>query len=173
MTPVSTAPFCASLSVHGLHFTVCAPPKFEFESINFRGGFAILRACYRARKPPKPENTKKIQNPPPRVGPRKYGKNTEKIRKRPKTAIFGPFLYFFRYFFRISGGQPGVGDFVFFRIFGLWGFSGSVAGPQDRKGGWQLPQNNRSAGRRLFRKGVVRFSLWKPREPWKPRRSTR
>ena len=28
-----------------------------------------------------------------------------------------------------------MGDFVFFRIFGVLGFSGSVAGPQDRNPG--------------------------------------
>ena len=47
---------------------------------------AIPRSWYRAQKPLKPGNTKKIpknlRNPPPRVGPRKYEKNTEKLRKR-------------------------------------------------------------------------------------------
>ena len=87
---------------------------------------AILRACYKARKPPKPENTKKIQNPPLRVGPRKYRKNTEKIRKRSENGNFWAVFSFFRYFFRISGSTWSGG-------FCVWGFSGSVAGPQDRK----------------------------------------
>ena len=68
----------------------------------------ILRACYRARKPPKPENTKKIQNPPPRVGPRKYRKNTEKIRKRPENGNFGAAFIFFSVFFLYFRGQPGA-----------------------------------------------------------------
>ena len=85
---------------------------------------AILRACYRARKPPHPENTKKIQNPPPRVDPRKYGKNTEKIEKRPKNCRFPAVFVFFRYFFCIFGGQPGVGDFVFFSYFRALGVFG-------------------------------------------------
>ena len=92
-----------------------------------------LRACYRAPTPQNPENTQKIRNPPPRVGPRKYEKNTEKIQKRPKMAILGVIFVFFRYFFRIFGGQPGVGDFVFFAYFrgsGVLGLCSRPAGSQ-------------------------------------------
>ena len=113
---------------------------------------AILPGLVQSPKPLDPGNTKKyekIQNPPPRVGPRKYEKNTEKIRKGPKKkiTIFVFFRYFFRifggpkitifvffrYFFRIFGGQPGVGGFVFFSVFfrisGIQGFLGSVPAP--------------------------------------------
>ena len=54
--------------------------------------------------------TKKIQNPPSRVGARKYEKNTEKY----KNGDFGAIFVFFRYFCSIFGPQPGKGDFVFF-----------------------------------------------------------
>ena len=91
--------------------------------------FVILRACYRARKLPNPENTKNIQNPPPRVDPRKYEKIPKKYKNGPKIAVVGPFSYFFRYFFRIFGGQPGVGDFVFFSYFWALGGSGLCSRP--------------------------------------------
>ena len=70
------------------------------------------------------------------MGPRKYEKNTEKIRKRSFLGHFRIFLYFFRIF----GAPPGVvGDFVifsyFFRISGLEGFSGSIPGTRNHKGG--------------------------------------
>ena len=42
--------------------------------------------------------TKKIQNPPFRVGARKYEKNTEKKQNGPKITIFVFFRYFFLYF---------------------------------------------------------------------------
>ena len=85
---------------------------------------AILRACYRARKPQNPENTKKIQNPPPRVGPPKIReKIPKKYKNGLKIAVFRPFLYFFGIFSVFSGGRPGVGDLVFFFVFsGFWGF---------------------------------------------------
>ena len=90
-------------------------------------GFATLRACYRAQKPPNPENTKKIQNPPPKLGPAAWPpkirkKYRQKYKNGPKTTIFGPFFVVFRYFFWIFGGQAWVGDFVvFFCIFGVRG----------------------------------------------------
>ena len=87
--------------------------------------FAIPRSWYRAQKPLKPGNTKKYEKAtksPPRVGPRKYEKNTEKIQKRSFSGHFRIFLYFFRIF----GARPGVGDFVAFSYFlvfpGLRGF---------------------------------------------------
>ena len=57
------------------------------------------------------------------------------IQKIPKKYENGPKITIF---FRIFGGQPGVGDFVFmFSDFsvvpGFWGFFGSVPPLQDRK----------------------------------------
>ena len=80
---------------------------------------AIPRSWYRAQKPLKPGNTKKSRNSPPRVGPRKYEKNT-------KTVIFGPFSCFSCIFSYFRGPTRG-GEFRdFFRIFfvfpGLRGF---------------------------------------------------
>ena len=51
---------------------------------------------------------KQLQNPPSRVGPQKYEKITEKIRKRPFSEHFCNFRSSF-----IFGAQPGRGgDFV-------------------------------------------------------------
>ena len=44
-------------------------------------------------------------------------KNTEKIQNWPKNGNSWPVFVIFRYFFCIFGGQPGVGDFVIFRVF--------------------------------------------------------
>ena len=55
-------------------------------------------------KTPKAGNTKKIQNRPPWVGPRKKMK---KLPKNKKMAIFGPFLHFFGDFFVLLGPSPG------------------------------------------------------------------
>ena len=71
-------------------------------------------------------------------------KNDEKKTKKshpelafPQKSENGPQIInfvFFRYSFRIFGGQFGVGDFVIFlfRIFGIQGFLGSAPPPQDR-----------------------------------------
>ena len=114
-----------------LNYTILVQKCKYIPSQSHRSGntdetcITILRGWYRAQKPLNPGNTKKlrkkIQNPPPRVGPRKYEKNTEKIRKW--WAIF----VFFRYFFRIFEGQPGVGDFVFFFFVFFSYFRGSWA----------------------------------------------
>ena len=94
---------------------------------------ATLRAWYRAQKPQNPENTKKNTKSPTQGWPPKIRKkNTKKIRRWAKNGIFWPFLYFFGIFFGFSAGQPWVGDFVFFHIFRVLGFLGSVAGPQGR-----------------------------------------
>ena len=84
--------------------------------------------------------------------PRKYEKNTKsptpgwppkirkKYRKNTKTAQKLPFrghFVFFRYFFRIFGAQPGVGDFVFFSYFrgsGVFGLCSRPAGSQHHRG---------------------------------------
>ena len=62
----------------------------------------------------------------------RYEEITKKIQK---WSLLGHFDIV-QYFFQIFGGQPEVRDFVFFRIFrvcGILGFLGSVAGLQDRK----------------------------------------
>ena len=56
---------------------------------------------------------KKLRNSPTRVGPRKYEKNTEKIRKR----SFWGHSCVFLYSFRIFGARPGVGNFVILFVF--------------------------------------------------------
>ena len=73
------------------------------------------------------EITKDMQNPPPRVGPRKY-----ENKRNTKMAIKH---HFYMFLFFSGGGQPGVGDFVFlflFRISGILAFLASVPPPQDR-----------------------------------------
>ena len=92
---------------------------------------AILRACYRARKPPNPENTKKIQISHPGLT-WKYGKNTEKnIKTAQKLSFSGRFRNFSVFFLYFRGPTRGGGFCIFFVFSGFGGFSGSVAGPQD------------------------------------------
>ena len=65
--------------------------------------------------------TKKIQNPPPRVGSRKYEKITEKIQKCPGNDHFCIFSVIFSYF---RGPTRGGGFWIFFVIFSYfrpWG----------------------------------------------------
>ena len=98
---------------------------------------ALPRSWYRAQKPLKPGNTKKIRKnyeiPHPGSGP----ENTKKIQKKYKNGDFWAVFVFFLYFFRIFGARPGVGDFVifsyFFRISGLEGFLSSIPGTRNRK----------------------------------------
>ena len=72
--------------------------------LGFCCSVSVLRSCGPATEPenppPKPRKyeRKKKLNPPPRVGPRKYRKNTEKIRKRPENSNFWAVLYFFGIF---------------------------------------------------------------------------
>ena len=97
----------------------------------------IPRSWYRAQKPLKPGNTKKIRKnyeiPHPRWGPETTKKIQKKYENGPKMTVF----VFFQYFFRIFGARPGVGDFVifsyFFRISGLEGFLGSIPGTRNHK----------------------------------------
>ena len=102
---------------------------------------ATLRAWYRLQKPLNPENTKKIQNPPSRVGARKRKKLPEKYKTCPKITIF----VFFRYFFRIFGPRPGKGDFVFFVVIfsyfrdsGVFVICARPAGSQSKWPKWML-----------------------------------
>ena len=65
--------------------------------------------------------TKKMQNPPSRVGARKYEKNTEKIQKWPKNHHFCVFSVFFSYF-RVPTREGGF--CIFFVIFSYFRDSG-------------------------------------------------
>ena len=78
---------------------------------------AIPRSWYRAQKPLRPRNTKKIRKsheiPHPGSGP----ENTKKIQKKYENGHFRAIFVFFLYFFRIFRARPGVGDFVTFSYF--------------------------------------------------------
>ena len=98
----------------------------------------ILRSCgpayCKARKPQNPENTKKYKMPHPGLATQKDRKNTEKNTKTAQKRQFWPVLYFFFsvFFLYFRVANLGWGILYFFLIFGILGFSGSVAGPQDR-----------------------------------------
>ena len=98
------------------------PKKTLFETF---WGFRARRPATEPGKPPNPENTKKNTNPPPPEIQKKYRKNIKTAQKLPVPGRFRIFSVF-------SGVNPGWGILYFFRIFGLWGSSGSVAVPQDR-----------------------------------------
>ena len=98
--------------------------------------YMYLRAWYRSQKPLNPENPKKLRkkkkkrNPPPRVGPRKYEKNTEKIQKSPKNNHFCIFSVFFSYFRGPTrGGGFRIFFFVIFSYFRDSGVSGICTRP--------------------------------------------
>ena len=149
-----------------------------------RASGLVLRSCGPATEPENPQSPKirkKHKIPHPGLAP----ENTEKIPKKyengPKTAIFGRFCIFSGIFSVFPGVHPGWGILYFFRIFGLWGFSGSVAGPQDRKtrpifrflnqeGGWRTYQTMRGLKPLLGGVSFVRFSspLFFPPPPWCP-----
>ena len=80
------------------------------------------------------KNTKKLQNHPFPVWPRKYEKITEKLQK---WSFSGQFCNFSVFFFVVFGAKPEMGDFVifsyFFRISRLEGFLYSVAPQGDHK----------------------------------------
>ena len=94
----------------------------------------VLRPCGPATEPKNPrtpENTKKNTKSPTLGWPPKIRKKyRKKYKNDPKTAIFVSFLYFFGIFFVFSGANPGWGISFFFRILGVLGFLGSVAGLQ-------------------------------------------
>ena len=71
--------------------------------------------------------TKKIQIPPPRVGPQNYEK------KKPKNTSFVGHFRIFCIFFVFLGPDSGWRDLYFFRIFGIQGVLGSLPGKWDRK----------------------------------------
>ena len=98
----------------------------------------IPRSWYRAQKPLKPGNTKKIRKDYEIPTPGRAPKIRKKYRKNTKTVILGPFSYFFSIFFVFSGPDPGWGFrkiFVFFsyffRISGLERFLGSIPGTRN------------------------------------------
>ena len=85
----------------------------------------------RSPKTPEPRKYQKKQNPPPRVGARKYEKYSEKIQNQHKNCRFGVIFVCFRFFFSYFRGPTRGGGFrIFFRICGVLGFLGSVAGRQ-------------------------------------------
>ena len=96
----------------------------------------VLRSCGPATEPENPQSPKirkKYEIPHPGLAP----ENTEKIPKKyengPENGNFWAVFVFFRYFFRISGGQPGVGDLVvfsYFRGLGVFGLCSRPAGSQ-------------------------------------------
>ena len=105
-----------------------------------RSGDLRSRLPGKETKTPEPrkyeKNTKKIQNPPPRVGPQKNEKNTEKIRKWAENDHFRIFsLYFFR-IFRAWGILYFLCIFFVFSGFrGVWALyqaSGIVTGDCDK-----------------------------------------
>ena len=115
-------------------------PKFVWGKKNT--GIAIPRSWYRAQNPSSPEIRKKIRkkseklrNPPPRVGPRKYEKNTEKIQKRVILGHVCTFSVFFSYFRGPTRGGDSVIFSYFFRISGLEGFLSSIPGTRNRNTG--------------------------------------
>ena len=72
---------------------------------------------------------KKNKSPTPGC-PRKIRKITEKMQKK---CCFSAIFAFLRQFFRIFGGQPGVGDSVFFcNFFSYFRDSGVLGPPRDR-----------------------------------------
>ena len=94
-------------------YTVQSPP-----------GLATLRAWYRSQKRLNPENKKKyekIQNPAPRIGPRKYEKKILKKYKLAQNCHFCIYSVFFSYF---RGPIRGAGFCFFFVIFSYFRDSG-------------------------------------------------
>ena len=88
------------------------------------------------QSPKTPESRKyekKIQNPPPRVGPpkiqKKYRKNTKTAQKRQVLGRFCIFSVFFPY---VRGADPGGGFCIFsyFRHSGVFGLCSRPAGSQ-------------------------------------------
>ena len=105
----------------------------SFLSLLSPSKIVIPRSWYRAQKPLKPGNTKKIRKnyEIPGSGP----ENTKKILKK-YWSLWAIFV-FFLYFFRIFRAPPGVGDFVmfsyFFRNSGPEGVLGSAPGTRNHK----------------------------------------
>ena len=81
---------------------------------------------------------KKLRDPPPRLGIRKYKKKTKKIRKWLKNHRFRIFSSFFSYF-RGPSRDGGFRTFsYFFRISRLEGVLSSIPGTRNRKGSLTL-----------------------------------
>ena len=106
--------------------------------------------------------TKKIQNPPPRVGPQKYEKNTEKIQEWSFLGQFCIFSVFFSYFW---GPTLGGGFCIFFVIFsyfwvsGVFGLFTRPAGSQDMLPPSACRTNRASARHSVPCRSLCTFSL--------------
>ena len=94
--------------------------KHYYRRQGFDPKIAIPSGSCRARKPPKAGNTKKLQDPPPWLRPRKhekkYRKNTKMARKWPFFCIFSVIIFVF------SEHNPRWRILYFFHTSGLWGF---------------------------------------------------
>ena len=103
-----------------------SPPNEDSSKSGFR--VMIPRSWYRAQKPLKPGNTKKIRKsyeiPHPGWGPENTKKSTEKIRKRSFLGHFRIFSVFFSYFRGPTRGGGFRNFFVFFSYFRAWGAFG-------------------------------------------------
>ena len=114
-------------------------PPGESERRKNNINITFPRSWYRAQKPLKPGNTKKIRKicakkyeiPHPGSGP----ENTKKIQKKYENGHFWAVFAFFLYFCLSFRGPTRVGDFVissyFFRISGLEGFLSSIPGTRN------------------------------------------
>ena len=94
---------------------------------------AILRACYRARKTPKPrkyEKNTKFLTPgwPPKIQ-KKYRKNKKTAQKMPFSGRFHIFSVFFLYFRGPTRGEEFC-IFSYFRSLGVFGLCGRPARSQ-------------------------------------------
>ena len=145
-----SATFLTSFMLQPMIFAMCTPVKQDHLSTMAAAlcffpcfFFPALRAPRGATEYANPSNpeirkkkkkTKKLQNPPFRVGPQKYRKNTEKLRKWPFSDRFRNFLVFF---FCIFGAHPGMGDFVifsYFRVTGVFVFCSTPGKSQPLRG---------------------------------------
>ena len=120
----------------------------------FQTLFAIPSGSYRAQKPPKAGNTKnirkKLQSPPPWVGPRKYEKITEKIQNGHFRAIFVFFSVISSYFRGPTQGGGFCNFFVFFSYFRPWGVFVPCTSPTELQDSfwiqiWRLLTSNERA----------------------------
>ena len=117
----SALPHCYPLKLPCLSLSLglCWGEKLPYIQFLPRGNKLDLLALREGRKYEKV--TKKIQNPPPRVGPRKYEKIAEKIQKWLFPGHFCIFSVIFSYF---QGPTRGGGFCIFFVIFSYfrpWG----------------------------------------------------
>ena len=120
----------------------------------------IPRSWYRAQKPLKPGNTKKVtKSPTPGRAPKIRKKYRKKYENGPKMTVF----VFFLYLFRIFGARPGVGDFVIFFVFFSYFQAGGVFELYTRNAESQGHTGDSLIGHDLFSKWTFLWnSLPKP-----------